>query len=167
MSRVAVRHWVAENLEALTDLPIDQRVSEHAWSQEQAGSTVLTTVYIPRQVLSMQTDSQGRPIRSLGGYAGNRKREYTLNVVLIWADGGDSEVGGQKFDAQIDCIEGALRALVVPAEVTDPDTGVVTHVISIADDIDIEATIPTYQQDSGLMFYTADIQMIVREIFTG
>jgi hypothetical protein len=138
MSRLAVKSYVAAQFASL-NVPGNCTVCYEDPKVEEVVTQALLVIRILRSRETRYT---------MPRLTGNKKIEHEVSVTVNWITD-DEQAGGRIFDAVLEQLDGFMRAAPLPADLTDPDSGLPSRLLFAGETIETEV-VPPEQADSQL-----------------
>ncbi|GEM_PF-6024082 len=150
MSRFAIKAYCRQQM-ALLDVPAPCAVLTQRPKEIEVGEQAVIVVNVPE----------------------SKERRYTLNrgfgrKQIEHRVAADAQAGGQAFDSLLEQIDGIFRAVVIPANVSDPDSGGQSVIVWIGEEIDTTVEEPLLDESlQGMVVFSAQKQLAVTEHVAG
>ena len=96
-------------------------------------------------------------------FRGQKRVAHTVSCWIQWVSDSDP-ANVQQFPVFMDTITYTLRSLPIPAQLTDPTTGLVSQLLNLGERIITEYGTPLALQAQGLLLHTAAMSLVAAEI---
>ena len=100
-----------------------------------------------------------------GTPAGWKQLKHDLQVFLLWMDYQDDPQADVNFPLLIDYVMMLLATAPNPAQVTDPETGQVSQMVNLGEDMTYDFVPPRTLEPQMMRRYDARIQCTLLELF--
>lgn len=157
MSRLAIKHYCRQQL-ALLDVPAPCAVLTQRPKEIEVGEQAVIVVNVPESKERRYTLNRG---------FGRKQIEHRVRLDVYWV-AADAQTGGQAFDGLLEQIDGIFRTVVIPANISDPDSGGQSVIVWIGEEIDSAIEEPLLDETlQGMVVFSAQKQLAVTEHIGG
>jgi hypothetical protein len=157
---------VQQHMKGLLDqlvLPLDMGILNAFITPPDPGDGTQAAVYIWGSTgdEKRQTMPRARPnLLSTGGF---KVIVHSLDLWLIWFGSAEDPSADSQFPLVIDSVTKVLRNTLMPVDITDPDTGDLSSILAIGEDLKWDYAPVHSVEDERWLVYTARVIATIKE----